>query len=115
MVYTFGLDLRVARRRAALTQLDCAHLLGTDQPRISKFETGTAIPTVVELSVLYLLFDKSLGKASEEIIASLRDELVGRLASMPDTPPTWRDRQRRFKTLAAMAEKLSAINPDNYA
>lgn len=115
MVYKFGLDLRVARRRAALTQSDCAHLLGTDQPRISKFETGTAIPTVVELSILYLLFDKSLGRASEEIIAALRDELEGRLASMPATPPTWRDRQRRLETLAGMAQKLSAINPEDYA
>src|SRR5882724_7046539 len=89
MVYNFGLDLRVARKRAALTQADCAHMLGTDQPRISKFEAGRTTPTIVELSILYLLFDKSLGRTSEEVVASRRDELLNRLASIPDCPPTW--------------------------
>lgn len=112
MAYEFGLDLRVARRRAALTQADCAHLLGTDQPRISKFEAGTAMPSVIELSILYLLFDRSLGKTSEDILASMRDELLGRLASIPDCPPSWRDRQMRFRTLGELAEKLSAIDTE---
>jgi len=115
MVYEFGLDLRVARRRAALTQADCAHLLGTDQPRISRFEKGTATPSVAELSVLYLLFDRSLGKVSEEIVGRMRDELLNRLASIPDCPPAWRDRQTRFQTLGALAEKLAAIDTDLYA
>jgi len=112
MGYEFGLDLRVARRRAALTQADCAHLLGTDQPRISKFEAGTAMPSVVELSILYLLFDRSLGKTSDQILASMRDELLGRLANIPDCPPAWRDRRTRFQTLGDLAEKLSALDPE---
>lgn len=115
MVYEFGLDLRVARKRAALTQVDCAHLLGTDQPRISKFEVGTATPSVIELSILYLLFDRSLGKVSEEIVARLRDDLLNRLASIPDCPPAWRDRQTRFATLGGLAERLAAIDLDLYA
>jgi transcriptional regulator with XRE-family HTH domain len=114
MTYKFGLDLRVARRRAALTQVDCAHLLGTVQSRISKFQAGDATPTVEELSILYLLFDRSLGKTSEEIIASLRDDILGRLASIPDCPPAWRDRQARFRTLGNLAERLAAIDPDLY-
>ena len=114
MVHKFGLDLRVARKRAALTQVDCAHMLGTDQPRISKFESGRAMPSMVELSILFLLFDQSLGLAAEEIIASRRDELMSRLATIPDCPPAWRDHQKRFKTLAAVAEKLAAIDPDQY-
>lgn len=115
MVYDFGLDLRVARRRAALTQADCAHLLATDQPRISRFEAGTATPSIVELSILYLLFDHSLGKVSDKIIARLRDELLNRLASIPDCPPAWRDRQTRFQSLGGLAERLAAIDPDLYA
>jgi transcriptional regulator with XRE-family HTH domain len=115
MAYNFGLDLRVARRRAALTQIDCAHLLGCRQSRISKFEAGDATPTVEELSILYLLFDRSLGKTSEEIVAALRDELLSRLASIPDCPPAWRDRQTRFHTLGGLAERLAAIDPELYA
>ena len=114
MVHKFGLDLRVARKRAALTQADCAHMLGTDQPRISKFESGRAGPTMVELSILYLLFGQSLGQTSEAILASRRDDLLGRLASIPDCPPAWRDRERRFRTLGAVAETLAAIDPELY-
>jgi len=114
MVHKFGLDLRVARKRAALTQADCAHMLGSDQPRISKFEAGKAMPTMVELSVLYLLFGQSLGRVSEEIVASRRDDLLGRLASIPDCPPAWRDRQTRFRTLAALADRLADIDSELY-
>jgi transcriptional regulator with XRE-family HTH domain len=114
MVHKFGLDLRVARKRAALTQADCAHMLGADQPRISKFEAGKAMPTMVELSILYLMFGQSLGRASEEIVASRRDDLLARLACIPDCPPTWRDRQTRFGTLGAVAEKLADIDPELY-
>ena len=114
MVYKLGLDLRVARRRAALTQTDCAHLLGAAQSRISKFEAGDTTPTVEELSILYLLFDRSLGNTSEEIVASLRDELLSRLVSIPDCPPAWRDRQTRFQTLGSLAERLAAIDPEHY-
>ena len=114
MVYKFGLDLRVARKRGALTQLDCAHLLGTSQTRISRFEAGTSLPSVTELSVLYLLFDRSVGNVAEEIVARIRDTLLERLASIPDCPPAWRDRQMRFQTLGALAEKLAAIDPSRY-
>jgi transcriptional regulator with XRE-family HTH domain len=114
MVHKFGLDLRVARRRAALTQADCAHMLGTDQPRISKLEAGRVVPTMVELSILYLLFGESLARASEAIVASRRDDLLGRLATIPDCPPAWRDRQTRFRSLGAVAERLAEINPELY-
>ena len=114
MVHKFGLDLRVARKRAALTQVDCAHMLGTDQPRISKFESGRAMPSMVELSILYLLFGQSLGRVSEEIIASRRDDLMSRLAHIPDCPPAWRDHKKRFETLGVVAEKLAAIDPEQY-
>lgn len=114
MVYKSGLDLRVARKRAALTQADCAHMLGTDQPRISKFESGRATPSLVELSILYALYGRSLGRTSDEIVAARRDELLSRLKTIPDCPPLWRDPDTRFQTLAALAEKLAEIDPDLY-
>jgi transcriptional regulator with XRE-family HTH domain len=114
MVYQFGLDLKVARRRSALTQADCAHLLGVDQPRISKFEAGTAVPTVVELSILCLIFDRPIGGMSQEIVISVGPSLQERLASMPPCPETWHDRAHRLRTLGLIAQKLSSLDDEAY-
>jgi len=114
MVHELGLDLRVARKHAALTQADCAHMVGIGQPRISKFEAAKATPSVVELAILHLLFGQPLSRTSEGIIAVRRDELMGRLVTIPDCPENWRDSKRRFKTLSDVAEKLAAINPELY-
>lgn len=114
MVYQFGLDLKVARRRSALTQADCAHLLGVDQPRISKLEAGTATPSVVELSILCLIFNRPIGNVSQEVIISLGQSLQERLASMPPCPETWHDRQHRLRTLGIIAQKLEALDKETY-
>ncbi len=110
MVYQFGLDLKVARRRSALTQADCAHLLGVDQPRISKFEAGTATPTVVELSILCLIFNRPIGNISAEVVISIGEQLQRRLASMPPCPESWHDRAHRERTLGLIAQKLSSLD-----
>ena len=114
MVYQFGLDLKVARRRSALTQADCAHLLGIDQPRISKFEAGTAVPSVVELSILCLIFNRPIGGMSQEIVISVGSSLQERLASMPPCPETWHDREHRLRTLGLIAQKLSTLDDEAY-
>src|SRR5579863_8960970 len=114
MVYKPELDLKLARRRAALSQIDCAHMLATDQPRISKFERGKAHPSVTELAILHALFGHALDTTSLGLIASRRDELLGRLKTIPDCPTAWRDPKTRFRTLASFAEFLADLDIELY-
>lgn len=114
MVYKPELDFKLARRRGALSQADCAHMLGTDQPRISKFERGKAQPSTVESVLLAALFGEALDRRSMTVIAEQQDELLERLRTIPDCPSSWRDPQRRFRTLASFAEFLSDLNPERY-
>ncbi|WP_457936066.1 helix-turn-helix transcriptional regulator [Mesorhizobium sp. 10J20-29] len=111
MTYNFGLDLRVARRKAALTQQDCAHLLGVTYTRISKLESGQVLPTVTELSILCVVFDTEVTRLNLGIVAAEAKALDQRLASMPDCPKNWPSRRNRLNTLNALAEKLTALTP----
>jgi transcriptional regulator with XRE-family HTH domain len=115
MTYNFGLDLRVARRKAALTQGDCAHLLGVTYTRVSKLESGQTLPTAIELSILCLLFDAEIARLHMGIVSAEASSLNERLATIPDCPKNWPSRKNRLNTLNAVAERLSALRPyDDY-
>ena len=114
MVYNFSLDLKVARRRSSLSQADCAHLLGTDNTRISRLEAGTSMPNMVELSILCLVFNRPVGGVSQDVILSILNDLETRLSSMPGCPENWPGRDNRVKTLSSLAEKLRALGADDH-
>jgi predicted nucleotidyltransferase/DNA-binding XRE family transcriptional regulator len=44
--------IRQARARAGLSQADLAHLAGTSQPALARYETGAAVPTLPTLERL---------------------------------------------------------------
>jgi len=110
MIYEYALDLRVARRKAGLTQADCGHLLGVDPSRISKLEAGKSTPSIVELSVLCLVFNSPPSNVCEAIAASHALSLKERLASMPECPENWRDQYNRRSTLNALADRLERFS-----
>lgn len=110
MSYDFGLDLRVARRKAALTQQDCAHLLGVTYTRISKLESGQTLPDATELAILCLLFDTEVTRLHLGIVSSETKALNERLATMPECPTNWPSRRNRLHTLNAVAEKLTSLS-----
>ena len=112
MVYKFSLDLKVARRRASLSQSDCAHLLGVDYTRISKLEAGTSMPNMVELSVLCLIFNRPVGGVTQDVILSILADLERRLSSMPGCPENWPGRDNRVRTLGSLADKLQALGSE---
>ena len=109
MTYNFAPDLQAARRKAALTQADCAHLLGVTYTRISKLESGQRRPTVTELSIFCLIFDEDIAGIHEKIIATEAKVLGERLSSMPKCPKTWLNRRGRVNTLNGIAARLSAL------
>ncbi len=111
MSYDFALDLRVARRKAALTQADLAHILGVTYTRISRLESGDTPPTAVELSILCLIFDGDIARLHEKIIQADATALGERLGSMPDCPKSWPNWRNRVHTLNAIVERLSSIAP----
>jgi len=110
MIHEFALDLRLARKRSGLTQADCAHLLGIDRSVVAKLESGTVTPSVVELSMLCLIYDRPPDAFGEALQIALRKTLNQRLATMPKGPKYWRNRQQRAQTLSGLAERLSILS-----
>lgn len=109
MTYNFAPDLQAARRKAALTQADCAHLLGVTYTRISKLESGERHPTVTELSILCLIYNEDIAEVHKKIIAAEAGVLGERLSSMPKCPRTWLNRRGRTNTINGIAARLSGF------
>jgi transcriptional regulator with XRE-family HTH domain len=112
MNHEYALDLRVARRKSGLTQVDCGHLLGVDPTRITKFETGRRRPSLAELSILCLVLNAPIGQFSEKAVKAQTASLRERLALMPDCPVNWRDRYNRLNTLNRLGQQLEAVSDD---
>ena len=82
----FPVDLKVARRKSGLSQADCAHLLGVDPSVMSKFESGKAVPSVTQLTLLYVVLGEGARSLWSGLVKSLHEDLAQRLASMPKCP-----------------------------
>ncbi len=109
MNHNFGRDLRVARRKSALSQADCAHLQGVNYSRISKLEAGRRLPTALELAILVLVLDQPAAPLIRELGFAVAEVLLQRLRTMPQAPTTWPDRRTRLQSLRTVADRLSAI------
>ena len=110
MIQKLSLDLKLARRRSGLSQADCAHLVGVDASRMSKLESGKAEPSVCELAILSLIFDRPADDFTKGVIVALRGALADRLDSMPSVPQNWRDWHQRSQTLQALSARLDGID-----
>lgn len=109
MIYEYALDLKVARRKSGLSQEDCAHLLGVDQPRFSKMEAGKSTPSIYELSILCLVFDTPPSAIHDQIVGSLALVVGERLASLPDCPSDWPAHLNRQHTVDVLAQRLAGL------
>lgn len=105
-----AVDLQAARRKAGLRQVDCAHLLDTDQQRISAIECGRAEPNAREAAALSLVY----GKPMESLLSGALDEAVGglvkKLRRMPKAPADTRCTFNRTHTLQQLAIRLEVIS-----
>lgn len=106
MTTNFALDLRVARKKSGLNQIDCAHLLDVHPSRISKLEAGKRPPTVREICTLSLIYGKSFESLFGSVFENARQLLRDQLATMPNSPKHWLGRLNRNSTLNAIAERL---------
>ena len=104
-----GADLQVVRQLTGLRQLDCAHLMGTAESRVSKIETGVQRPYASEIATLSIIY----GKPMESLLAGVLDanveHLILRLRTMPSVSPTYRDRDHRTEALRDLALRLEVL------
>jgi transcriptional regulator with XRE-family HTH domain len=107
-------DLAVARQKAGLRQLDCAHLLGVTESRISHLETGISLPTTKQLVMLSIVY----GKPMEALASGSLDEILSRLIERLETiPPIRKDTTETFnrtRTLSKLAVRLEALTSRRY-
>jgi transcriptional regulator with XRE-family HTH domain len=106
MFEEFICDLRVARKRAGLTQSDCGHLVGVSHDAISQIERGQRMPTIRELCALSLIYGRSFESLYAEVLREVRRDLGETLADMPEEPKDWSVAARRQKTLERLAHRL---------
>ena len=114
MIDDFALDLRVARRKAGLSQSDCAHLLGVHPSRISLLESGKALPSVPQICRLSMIYGRSFESLFGSVFVDAGRELRGRLRSMPEAPTRWLGRFNRDNTLRALSHRLASLTNDDY-
>lgn len=84
MTTQFALDLRLSRRKAGLTQGDCAHLLEIQQSRFSDFERGLQKPHLSELCKLAIILNRQFDTHIDEEMRQARLALKARLLSLPE-------------------------------
>ena len=101
-----ALDLKVTRRKAGLTQADCAHLLSVERARISQMESGKRLPTLAEACRLSLIYDRPLDSLLVSVKLPAARELGGRLSSLPTPRTRWISTFNRQQTLSSLAERL---------
>lgn len=85
----FALDLRLARRKAGLTQCDIAHLLGVHRARIWALEHGRQLPTVQQICTLSVIYGRSFESLFACVLAEASAAVRDRLRTLPAlTRPT---------------------------
>lgn len=106
---SIALDIKVARQKSGLRQVDCAHLLGVSETRVSAIENGRSLPNVREIATLSVVY----GKPIESLLAGLLDEtinsLVANLRSVPKVGNDTRGTFNRAHTLSQLAIRLEAL------
>lgn len=80
----FALDLRLARRKAGLTQGDIAHLLARHQSFVSELEHGRRLPTIHEIVSLSLIYGRSFESLFATVMQEAKAGLRRQLRTLPD-------------------------------
>ncbi len=107
MTKQFALDLKVARKKAGLTQQDCAHLLDMSPTRMSNLESGKLLPSVLEICCLSVLYGKSFESLFGGIMTAAHELLREQLANLPVSKKHWINTFNRQRSLDGLAERLN--------
>lgn len=110
MTNDIALRLKVLRRKAGLSQGDCAHLLCISSSRLSTIELGKVPPSIRELAILALVYGTSMDSLLAGSVDEVRRGVAERLGTLPPAPPYWLKRFNRHHTLNALAVRLEALS-----
>jgi transcriptional regulator with XRE-family HTH domain len=113
MTSQFAVDLRLARRKAGLTQQDVAHLLDIQQTRLSELERGRKEPTLRELCCLSIILNRRFEGLYADLLDEARFELRERLPDMPRTARLYLPTFNRTHTLKRLRRDLE-LNDERY-
>lgn len=115
MPQEFAIELKAARRKAGLTQEDCAHLLSVHPSKISLLEHGKLQPTVREVCTLSIIYGRSFEQFFDAILNDAHALLRERFATLPNGPTRWIGRFNRQNTLNQLAARLEDARNDDDA
>ena len=115
MTTEFALDLRLARRKAGLTQRDTAHLLGLDPAKLSQLEHGKRLPTLTEICTLSLIFGRSFESLFCETMEIARHDLRDRLKTIPSDVRRSAATMNREASLSRLGRQLKDQHADHGA
>ena len=104
----FAFDLSLARRKSGLIQRDVAHLLDVAQGTVSDLERGLYLPSVVHICTLSLIYGRNFESLFAEVIDEARDELGGRIVTLPALVSEGKATINREATLQRLEERLAA-------
>ncbi len=114
MSQSFALDLKVARKKAGLTQGDCAHLLDVYKDKVSLMEQGKRLPSVLEICTLSLIYGRSFERLFGSALEDAHQVLKERLATLPVVSNRWIGRFNRHDTLNRLAARLDEFDPTEH-
>ena len=104
----FSLDLRLARRKAGLTQHDTAQLLGVHQSVVFDLERGNLLPTLPQICALSVIFGRSFESLFFELMTGAKQAISGRLSLLPATVRSYVGTFNREASLQRMERRLRA-------
>jgi len=113
MFEDFVFDLKVARKKSGLSQIDCGHLINVSSHVISQLEKGKRPPTIQEICALSLIYGRTFESLFSEVFVQVRAHLAKALETLPE--PKQKDRPEtvnRTNTLNGLASRL--LNEQGY-
>ena len=108
----FALDLRLARRKSGLTQMDVALLVGTQQSSIAALEKGQQRPTIEQICMLSLIFSRSFESLFADVLEEGRAQLRANIPALPAKRLLTAETFNREATLKRLERQLAGNAED---
>lgn len=103
----FALDLRLARRKAGLTQRDVAHLIGAHQTLVSELERGCQLPRLEQIVALSLIYGRSFESLFSHLMRATRAAMKLRIVQMPAGVRSYVGTFNRDASIERLARRLA--------